>query len=63
MRKARSCGDEDGYGDGVGDPFTACKIAKMVAVICFARILMLRDADMPYTEVGWNNGFSIVWLM
>jgi hypothetical protein len=39
MRRARSCGDEDGDGDGV-DPFTPWRAARMVAVICFARMMM-----------------------
>ena len=40
MRRARSCGDDDADGDGVEDPLTASRAARMAAVICFARMMM-----------------------
>jgi len=43
IRRARSCGDEDGDGDG--DPFTAWVAAKTAAVICFARMVIEDRAD------------------
>ena len=56
MRRARSWGDEDRGGDGDEDPLTAWRAARMAAVICFARMMMmdvyvLRDRCSVYALV------------